>query len=142
MPNLTSSYEIKYSSTTVNPIDEFNYHINEINNQLIEDSVPQMNATKINDPKIIKYKIKDEEEDSLLTKEPVKFQPVFTTQKPKPTQPIYSTFEFLSTISGMGLGIVPISSTEAILSPNKKLKTANPYDWHHIFSDEYKEGIF
>ena len=49
-------------------------------------------------------------------------------------------FDFLSTISGMGLGIVPISSTEAILKPSKKSKAINPYDWHHIFSEEYKEG--
>ena len=64
-----------------------------------------------------------------------------STRQPDPIVP----FEFLSTITGMGLGLVPVSSTEAILKPTKTTgftKTTTPYDWHHIFSEEYQKGNF
>lgn len=58
-----------------------------------------------------------------------------------PSDPIVP-FEFLSTITGMGMGLVPVSSTEAILKPTKNTgqKTTTEYDWTHIFSEEYQKG--
>jgi len=65
-----------------------------------------------------------------------------TTKATTTSSPVYTSFEFLSTITGMGLGLVPISSTDAIIAPNKQRdpKTVSPYNWYHIFSDEYKKG--
>ena len=58
-----------------------------------------------------------------------------------PSDPIVP-FEFLSTITNMGMGLVPVSSTEAILKPTKNpgQKTTTAYDWTHIFSEEYQKG--
>ncbi len=65
-----------------------------------------------------------------------------TTKATTTSSSVYTSFEFLSTITGMGLGLVPISSTDAIIAPNKQRdpKTVSPYNWYHIFSDEYKKG--
>lgn len=59
-----------------------------------------------------------------------------------PSDPIVP-FEFLSTITGMGMGLVPVSNTEAILKPTKNpgQKTTTAYDWTHIFSEEYQKEL-
>jgi len=113
--------------------------------------VPNTEYTDLLD-ELIKYP-----EAGITDNQPPNSPETITTTEPSSTQilstksaevttstgPVYTTFEFLSTITGMGLGLVPVSSTQAILAPdkNKESKSVNPYNWYHIFSDEYKKGI-